>query len=412
MSRMIGRGRYATETYPQGPGGGGGAGGASVPLSRQRFIDGDTVQVGLNGAAAEPFKTIAQFIASRSNAVSAADSAANFVGWLTPSIAGYVEDIAFPGRCSTELRADSMSLPGTGGVNVTGNATWANTSGTAADPAANLALHNVNITGSLTVTDNVSSPPTLLSITGDEEPAGGSSAIGSIVAGSTQTLSSVALQNAQCVGALTLGAGAANAVAIITGGSIVGGDITAKSVFCVNAALGSSNITVNSGGSAIFQATTFSHACVLTAGVSSFDGPSWQSFIAIGGTRAVGTTVLVQGGYNAAPVEGAALTGAATNVSLNGTGATAGFTGEHSGNHYSSASNTPTSVTLLTGGGEKPGDTILISRTTLGTGVLAVINGGGGAGTLGTIPVNARGFVLAQFNGTNWVFVEGGSMLA
>jgi hypothetical protein len=122
--------------------------------------------------------------------------------------------------------------------------------------------------------------------------------------------------------------------------------------------------------------------------------------------------VLVVGGYSGASVEGAALAAASTSVSLNGTGATAGFTGENSGNHYSTASVTPTSVTLLTGGGELEGDTLLISRTASVAADLAVVNGGVGAGTIGTIPTGTRGFVLARFDGTNWVFAEGGSLAA
>jgi hypothetical protein len=382
-----------------------------VPLSRQRFIDGDTSQAGLNGSAAEPFKTIEQFMTARDNTVSAADSDANFVGWLMPSLAGYVEDVAFRARCSTELRADSMSLPGTGGVTITGNVSWANTSGTAAATAANLSLHNINVTGALTVTDNGAAPTCLVSISGDEEPGGASAIIASIDSSTTTKLSSISLNNAQCTGTLTAGTSATSAVAILTGGSIVGDNLTAQSLICNDAVIGG-DVAVNTSGFAIFRNTAFNGVTALTAATSSFDTASWASFVEQAGTRAAGTTVLVTGGYNGGSVEGAALAAASTSVSLNGTGATAGFTGENSGNHYSTASVTPTSVTLLTGGGEKPGDTLLITRTAVVAADLAVINGGGGAGTIGTIPTGSKGFVLARFNGTNWIFVEGGSLAA
>lgn len=409
MSRILGRGRYVWGTYPQGPGGGGGAGAASVPLSRQRFIDGDTAQTGLNGSAAEPFKTIEQFMTARDNTISAADSAANFVGWLMPALAGYVEDVAFRARCSTELRADSMSLPGSGGVNITGNVSWANTSGTAAAPAANLGLHNVNVTGSLTVTDNAEAPACLVSISGDEEPGGASTLVGSIVANTTVNLSSISLNNAQCTGVLNAGATANSAVVILAGGSIVGDNLTAKSLLCDHAVI-QADVTVNSAGFAIFVETQFGGSCALTAATSSFDANSWLSFLANGGTRVAGTTVLVTGGASAALVEGAALTAASTSVSLNGTGATAGFTGENSGNHYSTSNGTPTTVTLKTGGGEKIGDTMLITKTDLGANVVAVKDNAGAQ--IASIPTLAKGFVLARYNGTDWVFVEGGSMLA
>jgi hypothetical protein len=79
-------------------------------------------------------------------------------------------------------------------------------------------------------------------------------------------------------------------------------------------------------------------------------------------------------------------------------------------NHYSTSNGTPTTVTLKTGGGELPGDTILITKTDLGANVLAVKNNA--AVTIGTIPTNERGFVLARFNGSDWVFAEGGSLSA
>jgi len=296
-------------------------------------------------------------------------------------------------------------------VTITGNVGWNNTSGTAADPAATLALHNVNVTGALTVTDNAGAPTCFVSISGDEAGQGSTAIVGSIVSNTTVKLAEILLNNMRCTGVVNAGTSVDSAVILVTGGSVILGDVSCKSLACDSATI-AGNVTVNAAEFALFRSTVFSSAITLTAITSAFDGSSWRSFMGSNCIRAVGTTVLVQGGYSAASVDGAALTGAATSVSLNGTGATAGFTGEHSGNHYSSASDTPTSVTLLTGGGETQGDTILISRTTLGTGVLAVINGGTGAGTIGTIPVNSRGFVHARFNGTDWVFVEGGSMLA
>ena len=68
-------------------------------------------------------------------------------------------------------------------------------------------------------------------------------------------------------------------------------------------------------------------------------------------------------------------------------------------------------VKLLKGGGELPGDTILITRkTNVGAFTLSVHDSTDAV--IGTIPVSARGFILAQYNGTEWVFSAGGSMLA
>jgi hypothetical protein len=41
---------------------------------------------------------------------------------------------------------------------------------------------------------------------------------------------------------------------------------------------------------------------------------------------------------------------------------------------------------------------------------VTVVNGGAGAGTLGVIPSGAKGFVEAQYDGTNWIFSAGGSL--
>lgn len=413
MSRVLGRGRYIYGTYPTGAGGGGGAGASAVPLSRQRFIDGDTAQSGLNGAAAEPFATIGQFTTARdADNVSIAAATSNFVGWIMPKIGGYTEDIAFPAYASTELRADSVSL--VGGTVVTGNATWANSGGDFAASAAVVALHNVTVSGDFTVTDDGGAPNSVVIIGGDESS---SAVIGGDFNSSTTThLASVAFMNAQCLGDLTAGIATTSAQVGLTDSSVIG-SISANALVCQRSNLQSPAIGVrDGGGGAVFLSTTFLGACVLKsvlsggAGVASFDGPSWSSFREKGGTRFTGTAVLVKGGYSGGAVEGAALTAASTSVSLNGTGATAGFTGENSGNHYTTSNGTPTTVTLKTGGGELPGDTILITKTDLGANVVAVKNNAGGQ--IASIPTLAKGFVLAQFNGSDWVFASGGSMLA
>lgn len=56
------------------------------------------------------------------------------------------------------------------------------------------------------------------------------------------------------------------------------------------------------------------------------------------------------------------------------------------------------------------GDRITVSRLDVSANTLAVANGGPGAGTLATLPVSQVGFVTSQFDGTNWLFVEGGTI--
>ena len=136
-----------------------------------------------------------------------------------------------------------------------------------------------------------------------------------------------------------------------------------------------------------------------------------MSFVGAGGDRGT-TPVLVVGGYSGGAVEGGAITsGATASVSLDGSGSPTIPAG---GNHYSTAANisAATSVTLLTGGA-LPGDTILISKSDLGAGVLTVL-ASDGLTVIGQIPTLSRGFVLARFDvdTSDWVFAEGGSLLA
>jgi hypothetical protein len=383
-------------------------------LSRQRFIDGGTTQTGLTGSVADPYATIAQFTAARGNA-SVADASSNFVGWLTPALNGYTEDVAFPAYASTELRADSVPLNSGTGTFVTGNVTWVNIAGAfAAAPTASVVMHNVGITGNFTVTDDVNAPTSSVIFGGDEMEQTSATIGGTFTSDTCTKLELVSFLNTVIAGGINAGTGSGTSPSVVISNSICAGPVTAGLLKARDTVFATDSITLSTPGVALFLGCQFqSEATLLTcfAG-ATFDGVSWANFVSVGATRSAGTIVLVLGGYNNGSVEGAALTGASTSVSLNGTGATAGFTGSDSGNHYTCNSATPTSVTLLTGGGEFPGDTIRITKRNLGANALAVINGGSGAGTVGTVPANARGSVLARFDGTNWVFVEGGSMLA
>lgn len=161
------------------------------------------------------------------------------------------------------------------------------------------------------------------------------------------------------------------------------------------------------GGAVSFSACTFFAACVVTAATASFDSVSWASLMERGGS--VVGTALVVGGFNggAGAVEGAALTNANVSVSLNGGGATAGFTG--GGNHYTLLAATLTgahTVKLGTGGAEN-GDTLCITRQDVTANTYQVLDDTGA--NLGTLPVLSKGFVIARYNGTHWVFMSGGS---
>lgn len=416
MSHIIGRGRYRGETYPIGAAGGGGAGAAIVPLSRQRFIDGGTAQTGLTGSAAEPFKTIAQFMASRGNA-SVPDATANYVGWLMPSLNGYAEDVSFPPYASTELRADSFSaIPGTGTI-VTGNVAWPNVGGAHAAGAAFVVMHNIVVTGNFTVTDDGGAPASAISFGGDEIGDRSSQIGGNFVASGTSQLAVATFTNALISGNLEAGF-TSNSADVVLVHSVCQGDVSAKALEAIDSQFNSSAITVNDSQPAVFTGCEFtpgSNPVLTCLAGATFDGPSWRSFLEAGGTRSVGTIVLVVGGYSGGSAEGATTLPTATgttNVSLNGTGATAPFTGENSGNHYlSTGLNADGAVIKIkTGGGERSGDTMCITKVDTAAHALTIQNNAGTV--IGVIPSGSRGFVLAEFLSAvgDWFFAEGGSL--
>lgn len=381
-----------------------------MPLARQKFIDGDTAQAGLNGSIADPFKTIAQFMASRGND-SVQDAGAPYVGWLMPALNGYTEDVSFPPYATTELRGECFSGENGAGTFITGNVTWPNIAGAFAGDDPTIVMHNISVTGTFTVTDDPAAPGgSSVLFGGDELMRGNVLIIGGFVSSAATRLGSVSFSNA-IVASIDCGATADSASVLLVGtqvGPVTAGRLTAfESIF-------SGNITVLTTAS--FNDCTFTPGTspeVAAPGGASFDGPSWQSFTEAGGDRDVGTFALVVGGYSGGAVPGADLTAANSpiDVTLNGTNASALYQGSNSGNFFSAPGLLgDVVVALKTGGGELEGDTILITKPdTVAQAV--TVNDAAGAG-IGTIPTGERGFVLARFNGTDWVMIEGGSLAA
>jgi hypothetical protein len=420
MSRGYGWGRYKTGVYPIGPGGGGGGVASTVPLSRQRFIDGDTTQAGLTGAAAAPFKTIAQFIASRT-AADVADATANYVGWLMPSKAGYAENVTLPPYVSTELRADSFSVTLDAGVSIQGNVLWENTAGGQAASRANVSLHNISVTGIIEYEDDENAPVSSITVSGDESSPDGVT-IGGWGSNGNTKLSFAKFLNVTVAGTLTAGF---TTDVYLTG--CAAQSVTAKSLFAVDTHFtgdigGNGTVNTDDAHTATFVNCTFAAADyqLVCKGGAFFDGPSWNSYVSgcTGGVDRFQTPVLVTGGFTAASVEGKDLpVGGNVNVSLNGNapGTTAGYTKSDSGNHYSSSGLTgDRTVTLLTSGGEKDGDTLCITKKDLAAHTLSVLNGGTTPGTIAVIASGKRGNVIARFvkSTGDWVLSECGEVAA
>jgi hypothetical protein len=386
-----------------------GANTSTAPMSRQRFIDGNSAQAEETGSTGQPYKTIASFISSRTN-VSIGDATANYVGWMMPALNGYTENVSFPPYASTELRADSFSLgTGTRGAIVNGNLTWTNQSGAHVADNAVVTVHNVSVTGQFIVTDDGGAPTSTVIFGGDEE-AFGAILIGGFQSNTTTHLGFVNFYNTE-LGNLNAGSGA-NSPSVLLYGCLLSGIVTAQTLEAHDTIFAVGSITINSAGTAKFFGCEFvpgTNPSLVCVGGALFDGPSWQSFIQAGGTRSASTKVLVQGGRDGATVEGALITGD-TSVSLNGNGASPGYSGSNSGNHYSSVGTllVNSTVTLLTGGGELEGDTILISKTTPTAASLTVRNNALVA--VASIDPNKRGFVLARYSSGvgDWIFAEGG----
>jgi len=270
----------------EGPGGGGGGG---SPLSRFRFIDGGTAGTLFNGAISEPYKTVGQFCAAFANAASVADASALVVGEITPSLAGYAENPAFPAYRLIELRANAepiFQIPA-GGATLDGNATWPNAAGAHAATLAILSLHNISISGSLTCTDDAGAPPSELLLSGDEAtPA----SVGSLDAHTTAHLSTVTLWNFAVSGACNLGstASSANLVADL---SLFQAAVTANSIVATGCTFAGNALTVRAGSTSTFEGCTFVGTPTLTGGAGSIvqmDWASYYSFCAAGGALAGG----------------------------------------------------------------------------------------------------------------------------
>ena len=385
----------------------------STPLSRYRFIDGGTTApaASQNGAIGSPFSTITKFMNAIGVGTSAADSQAVFLGKPTPCLNGYTETVTFPSRRNTEIRADSAAI--NGAMLVTGNAVWANTAaagGVAPTTAAVVLIHNVLFSGTGTFTDDGTVVGEVI-ISGDETDLAGIG--GAFTATGCTDLNFLIMDQGTLNSTLTSTA-TATGLTLETISSNLNGAVVCKNIVA-NLTFFNGNITVASaaaGGAPFFHGCTFATSPVLTGGagtIANFDGTSWFNFLRAGGTLST-CIVLVAGGYSGGPVAGANLTNANVSVGLNGTGATAGFT--TGGNWYTLPAATLTgahTVTLLTGAGELPGDTILITRNDVTANTYTVINGGGGGGNVGVLPINVKGSILAEFNGTNWVLAEGGS---
>jgi len=380
-------------------------GGGLLPLSRTAFIDGGRTG-GQDGSIAEPFQTIQGWLNTISpTGSSVADNSAMELGLIAPCLNGYTENPVLPAYRNVELRAVYNALPGAP-FELTGGLTWHNSvagGGAHAPALATLSLHNLSVSGGFVVTDDVVNSQIFLS--GDSTGA----AMGGLLdlSAATKVLQVVA-QDYSLLGGLTSVTGVAGAQVAVVDAQISGA-VTCKAFISDGASVSSMAIDIGAAAqAATFVGTSFTAATTITGLGGSgvlFDGPSWLSLLESGGTVAT-SFVLVVGGFFGAPVEGAALAdnvAHALTLSLNGTGATAGYT--RGGNHYTLPVGNVIGADLvltLGVGGALPGDGIRITRNEIASGHALVVKDDA-ATVLATIPANNRGFVDALFNGVHFV---------
>jgi hypothetical protein len=416
MGYLIGRNRTARETYPVSPGAGGGSGAGIVPLTRYRYIDGGTAQSGLDGSVAEPYKTIGQFLTAFTDTASVADANALVVGKVTPSLTPYTASLVIPAYRCIELRADNFSQQ-----EMANNITWANVAGagTHVPTAAQVILHNLNVAGNITVTDDGGCLGELF-LTGDEQLLQALIA-GNVVANTTTALAVVSISGMTVAGFVNLGTATTSAGLAATLGG-VDGTVTAKSVTAAYANFGG-NITVGGVAGATvatFIDCAFSGAPVLTgpAGAyADFDGPSWTNFVSAGGTVAGGGLIVtVRGGFPAGRVPGANIgdvgtVGSPAVLSLNGTNA--GATWNQGGNFYTqnTALTANRFIQVALGGGEKKGDILRVVRSVTDANGFHITFEDDTGATIATLASANRGFVDFEFNGTHYVLAGGGGGL-
>lgn len=367
-----------------------GDGGAINPLSRMAFIDAGNAG-SQNGSIAEPFKTISAWTASIPAGATAAENLTPREGFVTPQV--YAENVNLPAYRST-------TLCGATAQTVTGNLVLANTvlAGGKNPPATmTVQIHNMSFTGNLTVTDDATAPLTAITLSQDE---GESATIGGNVDVSGAThVGLVELTHAAIGGAFV--STATGPLLDMTHAEIVG-NITASAVLAHDSSFLGAAMALGAFDST-FKGCDFTGVAV--TGVAGtrllLDGPSMASFAGSGSTAGVNVKILVDGGYAGCGYLGANLTNADVSVSLDGTGATAGFT--QGGNHYilpAATLGAPHTLTLLTGGGERLGDVMRITRADATANAYTIHNNAGA--TIGTLVASVEAFFEARYNGVDW----------
>lgn len=419
-------------TGPTGPTGTGPTG-SSTPLARLRWIDGNTLvlPINQNGSESAPYDSPERWLGTLTAAPVSSDDALTYEVGLTAPTAADVwspnpQTLTIPANRQIMLQGYAAGDPNAGAPFLTNPViNWAQANAAFGLAFSHLDFVNFPMDGfALTLTDTPLSPFAELTFVGLGDIgtylgtlnyAAMNNADGLLVDGATLRLTSLtapassalcfslALENngeIQLLGASTwFDVLVYNGLLTTVGGQTV---TSLNQQSYTNAQILAGALT-STNGPLEFVSTMFGEACVITSPAAQFDGTSWASFLNAGGTWGA-TVAQVSGGFNSGIVPGANIATPAGNacaLSLNGSGATAGFT--QGGNWYEATALTPSVVTTVTlQGGGGIGDTLCITRTDAGTGTLIIKDAGGA--TLGIL--TGVGFLLARFDGAAFHYVE------
>lgn len=391
----------------------------NVPLTRYRYIDGAVAApiAQQNGSESTPFASIAAWLTAIGVSTSGVDGQTFQKALLCPvAVAGgYTENPAIPAYRNILLESAAKEVV----AGITGSITWANVAGGGAVAPTNnalLQLDGIKLSGGITVTDDGSVNATLA--ISQYSRFATTNVGGTITATGATALTVISIRGAT-VAAIVSTANVTGAALLYGSGAAIG-NITAKNIgsglTITNAISGGARFTgsvytVASGQPAIFFQSRFGITNpVVSGGLQAiFDGPTWASFVEAGGSVTSPMVAIVQGGYLQGVVPGAALTNADLTLSLDGTGATVGFT--DGGNYYQDAAALLGANRIRTFGvgGAKKGDTICYSRRDLSANTVTLKDGA--AATLYVFPALTGGAAILRFDGAQFALHSVGNSL-
>jgi hypothetical protein len=398
-------------------------GGGAVPLARFRWIDGNTLVPAAfqNGTESAPYSSPEAWLATLGDPTSADDAATFEVGSIAPTAA----DVWDPDPQTwtippcRSIQITSTNFPAaptfTGPVMMTGlTVNWANGVTAFIPSQALLVFEALAINEmAMTVTDGPGSCQSALLLKDGELL---NSTLN--VSGATN-FSALLVENNDTQLVVTSGASPTWKLGLSNDVNWVSTNLSCGSVQAVSGCSVLDTVAITTTTTQTyddcqidspslvatqftFYRTRFEEATALSGApgtVATFDGQSWLTFIAQGGSYSANVVVVVVGGYLAGPVPGAAINnpaGGAVSLSITGAGATAGYT--QGGNWYTVKSlAVNTTITLLDSG--PAAQTLRITRTDDSGNTLTVLDAGTGA--LASIP--AGGGATLYYTGTAWV---------